>query len=211
MKWPVKVGLAVVAVSAFGFLFLRSVRHSRAEPYVLGPASLQGWTGELESPSGPRDPLLVLRPAAGLVGGLFQQLFARNMESMVSPAQGIIPLLLAGEFERSFAGRVTPEALLAAAQAAGLDATTVAPRCMGHRRATDTEVPRQLYFVLFQDQAVERFRRQLRTMATSDFDPAAQSPVLFVGATDGRFESWLPLRADAKADCVAPIAIERDK
>jgi hypothetical protein len=178
---------------------------------MVGSASLRGWTIEFEPPSGPASPVLVLRPPHSLASGLFQQIFSRNMESLTMPAHGSIPLLLADEFERSFAGRVTPEALVAAAQAAGLDATTVAPRCLAYRRVSDIERPHQLYFVLFEDAAVQRFRGQLRAMATPDFEPAAQSPVLFVGATDERFDRWLPLRADPKTDCVAPIAINPDK
>jgi hypothetical protein len=210
LKWPVKLALALAVAGAFGFLFMRSVRTSRAEPYTVSAESLRGWRVELEVPSGPGSPVLVLRPPAKLAAGLFQQIFSRNMESLTSPANGGIPLLLGAEFERSFAGRVTPEALLAAAQAAVLDGTTVAPRCLGYRRVSDINMPHQLYFVLFEDAAVDRFRRHLRTLAGSDFDPAAQSPVLIVAATDGHFERWLPLRADAKVDCVAPIAVAGD-
>jgi hypothetical protein len=211
MKWPVKLALALAVAGAFGILFWRSVRTSRAEPYTVSAESLRGWRVELEAPSGPASPVLVLRPPASLAAGLFQQIFSRNMESLTSPANGGIPLLLAAEFERSFAGRVTPEALLAAAQAAGLDGTTVAPRCLAYRRVSDINMPHQLFFVLFEDAAVDRFRRHLRTLAGSDFDPAAQSPVLIVGATDGHFERWLPLRADGKADCVAPVTVAGDK
>ena len=57
INWSVKFAAAVVVVSVFGFLFLRSVRSSRAEPYVIAAESLRGWTLELAPPSGPNSPL----------------------------------------------------------------------------------------------------------------------------------------------------------
>ena len=212
---PAKLAIAVVAIGTFAFLFLRSIRGSRAEPYRIDAAHLRGWTVALARDSGPEGPLLVLQVPGDLTGGLFNQIFARNMESLRSPAAPAIPLLLRSEFERSFARHTTPEALLALAVAARLDATTVSPRCMAYRRTEAGMATLMVYFVELDSDAVERFRRQLRATLpagpeASDFDPAALSPILIVGASDSRFDRWLPLRANPAADCVAPVVVSED-
>lgn len=208
---PIKILVALVALAIFGFLFVRSARDSRANPYTLERAQLQGWTVALEPAAGPSSPLLVLTPPPELLRGLFNQVFSRAMESLSTPVPGAIPLLLKGEFDRAFAGHVTPEALVAAARTAGLESTTPQPHCMAYRRVSTPERTRQLYFVLFEAQPFERFREQIATLLDTaagghiDYDPAALTPVLFVAATDTEFNHWLPMKADAAADCVAPI------
>ena len=87
------------------------------------------------------------------------------------------------------------------------------PRCLAYRRVSEPGVTRQLYFVLFDAAAFERFREQIAALPASSavpasaFDPAALSPVLIIGASDSAFNRWLPLRADPKTDCLAPITI----
>jgi hypothetical protein len=211
-KAGVKVGVALVVLTGLGFLFMRSVRSTRAEPYRVQAEHLRNWTLALEPAASLREPLLVLQPPADLVNGLFKQVFKRAMESMNPPAAAGIPLLLQEEYVRAFAGRVTPEALLAAARRTGLDRSAPAPRCLAHRRASDSRANQQLYFVVFDLPEVATFRRQVAALAAggvarADFDPDALSPVLFVAAAESSFERWMPLRADPKTDCVAPIEI----
>ncbi len=206
----IKFAVALVVLTGLGFLFMRSVRGTRAQPYTVAPESLRNWTLAFEPAAGPGDPILVLRPPAALVSGLFHQVFRRAMESMNAPAAPAIPLLLRGEFDRAFAGRVTPEALLGAARDAGLDHLTLLPQCLGHRRRSEPGSTEQLYFVLFDAPAHLAFRERARGLLgggvpLGDFDPAAQSPVLFIAVAESTFNRWLPLRADPKADCVAPI------
>jgi hypothetical protein len=55
------------------------------------------------------------------------------------------------------------------------------------------------------------FRQQLARQSqpvpgTGTFDPAVQSPVLIVAATDVDFDRWLPIQA-TEAECLAPIAV----
>lgn len=127
------------------------------------------------------------------------------------PMVPAIPLVLKGEFDRAFAGGVTPNALIAAARSAGLESGSVAPRCLAYRRVSEPGATRQLYFVLLNAPAFERFRQQIASLRdghavpTDTFDPAALSPVLFIGASDSAFNRWLPLRADPNTDCLAPI------
>jgi hypothetical protein len=130
------------------------------------------------------------------------------MESLSAPSAPGIPLLLDGEL-RAFAGRLTADELLAAAQSAGLASAPIAPRCLGYRRLSERRGVQQLYFLLFDAPAVSRFREQLaaRLPAGANFDPGALSPVLLIAVAQSSFSRWLPLRADPRTDCLAPIVI----
>jgi hypothetical protein len=215
---PVKVAIGAAVVGGFAFLFLHSIRSSRSEPYRIDAASLRGWTITVEHATHRKDPLLMLKPPAAFTRGLFSQIFSRYMESLVSPAEAGIPLLLEGEFEGTFAGHTTPEALAEGARSAGLDATTVPPRCMAYRRTSEPRMTRVVSFVIFGDDAFMRWRRGLQATLPSvgpvgpaaggdAFDAEALSPILFVGSSDADFGRWLPLRANPQSDCVAPIDV----
>lgn len=205
-----KAVVALTAIVVLGYLFVRSANDARAEPYTVPRAHLQGWTLELEPRAAPAEPMLVLRAPPQLVHGLFRQVFRRAMESMNMFSTAAIPLLLQGEYDRAFAGRVTPDALLSAARAAGLDGAAIEPRCMGYRRLSEPGSTRQLYFAIFDAPAVVRFRESLATRlpAGAPFDPAAQSAVLPVSASGPAFDAWLPMRITPDADCMAPIVVE---
>jgi hypothetical protein len=213
---PVKVAIGAAVVGGFAFLFLHSIRSSRSEPYRIDPAHLRGWSITVEHATHPKDPLLMLKPPAAFTRGLFSQIFSRYMESLVSPLEAGIPLLLEGEFEGTFAGHTTPEALAEGARSAGLDATTVPPRCMAYRRTSEPRMTRVVSFVIFGGDAFAKWRRGLRATLPpgvraptvgDGFDAEALSPILFVGASDPDFGRWLPLRANPQSDCVAPIEV----
>jgi len=206
-KLLIKFLVAAAAVGTVGFLLIRSVRTARMMPYTIDGESLRNWTLALNRASGPNDPALVLRTSGAFASGLFSQVFKRSMESMRTPASPMIPLVLQGELDHA-AQQLTPEMLLAAARDAGLDSTPLQPRCLGYRRVSEPGSTRQVYFVLFDAPALGRFRDRIATLVGSGFDPAAQSPVLFVALADSTVDSWLPLRADPQKDCVAPIVIE---
>jgi hypothetical protein len=207
----IKIPIALVLLGVVAFLFVRSARDSRANPFTVERAQLAGWTLGIEPASGPSSPLLVLQAPPDLSNGLFRQLFSRAMESLSMPVPAAIPLLLEGEFDRAFAGRMTPEALLDVARSAGLGAGALQPRCMVYRRVSSPERTRQIYFALFDLPAFDAFRAQLGTrLATGPsagkvYDPAALSPALLVAASDTDFNSWLPIKADPNQDCLAPI------
>ena len=144
---------------------------------------------------------------------MFGQVFARGSESLNSGAGRGIPLVLQGEFDRAFAGSVTPGALADAARNAGLDSVRLEPRCVAYFYVSEPGATRQVYAALFEVQAFDQFRRQIATQvnagaATGSFDPAALSPVLLIAATDPAFDRWLPLRVDPATDCVAPLVAE---
>jgi hypothetical protein len=58
-----------------------------------------------------------------------------------------------------------------------------------------------VFFVFFDAPSVSQFRRQL------GLDPDALSPVLFIAGAGTDFNTWLPQRVNAEADCLAPIEI----
>ena len=203
----VKVAIALAGLTVLGYLFMKSLETTRSEPYTVERAQLARWTLGLEAAAGPNSPLLSVRTDAELVASLFRQLFNRAMESMNTPTTASIPIVLHGEFERGLSGRMTPDQLLAAARAAGIESAAHEPRCLAHRRVSEPGMTRQAYFAIVTSPSIVAFREQLaRTDAT--LDPAALTPVMFVGASDASFHRWLPIRA-TDADCVAPIEMRQ--
>ena len=142
-----------------------------------------------------------LRPSPELAAGLFKQIFARAMESLNSPTAPSIPVVLRGEFDRVVGDQLSQEAMLAAAKAAGIEATAPSPRCLVQRRISEPGGVRQVYLVFFDAPAIAQFRRQI------GLDPDALSPVMFVAGAGADFNSWLPQRVNADADCLAPVEI----
>ncbi len=212
--WLIKTAVAVVALGVLGVLFVRSARSVRAEPYEVARDRLARWTLAIEPAPNATGVLLSLQPQRELASALFNQVFARSGESLNSPTPAAMPLVLQSEVDSRAPGTLAPEALLAAARAAGLESATFEPRCMAQRRVSQPGVTRQVYFVLFEWPAFDEFRRQLSRQLrdaggkASAFDAAALSPVLIVAASDAAFSRWLPLRADADEDCFAPIAVK---
>lgn len=202
----VRVAVFLAVLTAIGVLFVRSVRQTRAEPYEVPVAHLQKWEFAIDPGNAPDSVLVAMRPARELAAALFRQLFSRHAESFNGPVQPGVPLVLQDEFNRSFAGTMTPGELLELARRAGLESTPPTPRCMAYRRESAPGVTRQLYFVVFDSPAYTRFRQEAaaRAVAGSGFDPAAMSPVMFVAASDEHFNQWLPLRV-SETDCVAEV------
>ena len=212
MKTLIRVAIVLAAIGGFFFLFLRSVQNTRAEPYVVERQHLQGWTLELETPVTSTSPVLVMRPPLQFGSGLFNQVFARMMESMKGASTGGVPVILGGEYERSLAGRYTPQGLLDAARAAGLDRAALTPECVAVRRVSEPGLTRQVYFVMFDWPAFVQFREQVArdiqdVPTAGTYQPASLSPVMIIAATDADFDRWLPISA-SDDDCVAPVAIE---
>ena len=132
MKLLVKILIALVLVSAFGWLFLRTARGVRSEAYTVPRRYLQPWTLAIETATQPRSPMLVLRAPQELGGGLFTQIFQRMMESLKGTTSGSLPLVLRDEYELALASHYTPEALLEAARSAGLESGSAHPGLRGH-------------------------------------------------------------------------------
>jgi hypothetical protein len=213
MKVLVKVFAALLILGAFLYLFLHTAQDVRSEPYVVARAHLQPWTLSLEAAQRSTAPILVVKPPQELGGSLFSQVFQRMMESMQGSTGSGVPVVLRDEYELALAGRYTPQSLLEAARAAGLESMPITPVCVAMRRISEPGLTRQLYFVILDAPAVVQFRQQLgRELQASPgpgvFGPAALSPVLFIGGSDAAFDRWLPIEADADRDCLAPITID---
>jgi hypothetical protein len=208
----VKLVVILAALGVLGFLFVRSAQNTRSEPYELARGRLTGWTLAIDAAPNASGVLLGLQPDKETAAILFGQVFSRTGESLSGPVPAWIPLVLQGEFYPAAAGTLTPEALLAAARAATLDAPTFEPRCMAHRRISEPGSTRQVYFVRFDWPAFTAFRRQaaeqMRAAGGRGLDPAALAPILIVGATDAAFSRWLPLTPEGADDCLAPMAVK---
>ena len=195
----IKLAAALVGVTLFGFLFMRSLHDTTTTAYTVERRHLGSWTLVLEAASRPNDPLLALRPTPELASGLFRQVFARTMESLTAPAAPAVPVVLRGEFDRVVRDQFTQEALLAAARAAKLETASITPSCLVHRRVSEPGGTRQVFLVFFDAPSVSEFRQRI------GLDPAALSPVLFIAEAGSDFDSWLPQRIDVETDCLAPV------
>ncbi len=213
MKTLLKVAVALVAMVVLAVLFMLSARSAGSQPFTIARAHLAGWTLSLAPEADPLGSALSLTPKVELMPPLTRDLFARMGETLHYPPPAI-PVVLRREFQRSMAGVLTPEALLAAAREVGFESATFQPRCMARRRESAPGNVRGVYFVLFDLPQFTRFREQLaeRVRAAggdaTTFDPAALSPVLIAADLDGDHASWLPLRADPDVDCFAPVMVE---
>jgi hypothetical protein len=212
----IKLAVGLVLLGALGLLFWRSVRGTRAQPYTLTPASLRAWSLTTITGARPNEPMLVWQPPPDLTSSLFGQLFKRSMESMGQPALPGIPLVFQAELARAQANHptLTPAALMAAAREAGMDSAPPRPICLAHRRASGGSNDReQLYFVIFDAPAFGRFRQRFAELGNRAFaggaaiDPGQVSPALILALIESSSDHWLPLHADPKVDCVAPIAM----
>ena len=197
------VGLAVLGV--LGYLFIHSLETTRSEPYSVERAHLGTWTLVLGPADGPNAPLLSARTSLELVANLFRQLFQRAMESMNTPQSSSIPIVLHGEF-RALSAKMTPDQLLAAAREAGLESAPHEPHCLSHRRISEPGNTRQTYFAIVRSPSIVAFREKLAADGGGQFDAAALTPIMFVGASDAAFHRWLPIQAE-QTDCLAPITV----
>ena len=201
-----RVVVVLSAIAVLGYLFMKSLETTRAEPYTVERAHLRTWTLVLEPPDGANSPLLSVQTGTDVVANLFTQMFNRTMESINRPAAASIPIVLHAEFDRGLASRMKPAELLAAARAAGLESASHEPRCLAHRRISEPGMTRQTYFAIVESPSIVAFREQLARGGNTGLDPAALTPVMFVGTSDSAVHRWLPIRA-AEADCVAPIRV----
>jgi len=205
-----KAGIAVVALAVLGWLFWRTVQSSLAEPYVIDPGLVSEWTLALRGPMQPGAGLLVLQPSDQLRAELFQQIFARTMESMTSPAVSAMPLVLQSEYRDALGSLLAPPDVLETAEQSGLSAAVPVPVCVGVVRREGSGTTRQLYYALFRAPEVSGFRADLARRhreagGSGTFEPAGFPLVVPLAASDADFASWWPLDVSAESDCQAPL------
>ncbi len=134
---------------------------------------------------------------------LFRQLFSRQMESLGTPSQPGIPLVL----RREIPADVTAEEVMGLARDAGVERATLAPKCVGYRRVSDPGITRQLYFMWFDVPGFDRFRQALAPRAGPGFDASGLSPVLMMAAQPN-FDGWLPIAVSQDRGCIATVTLE---
>lgn len=198
-----KALIALVALGVVGFLFVRSARDARSEPFTVSGGHLSNWTLAIDSAEDADGAVVSLRPPAELPMNLFRQLFARQMESLGTPSRPGIPLAL----RRELPSDVSADEVLALAREAGLDHPTLAPRCVAYRRISERGITRQLYFMWIDVAGFDAFRQALAARAGSDFNPRGLSPVMTMAA-EPDFLRWQPIVVDEGRDCVAPVSVD---
>lgn len=169
----VKVAVILVLLAGVGYLFMRSLDVTRAEPYTVRPEHLESWTLAADAGATGSMAVLALAPPPELPLRLFRQVFSRAGESLSAHSAPGIGLVLADELR----GVALPvDELLALARETGLDRARINPRCMGYRRESQPGSTRQLYFVLFDLPEFTTFRQSLAARVTSEagsaFTPA---------------------------------------
>ncbi len=197
----VKALVVVLLLAGVGILFVRTARDSRSEPYDVESRWLTGWTLGIDA-SPDTEALVSLRPPVELPMNLFRQLFSRQMESLSTPIEAGIPLVLRREVPADFKA----EAVVRLARQAGFEQARLAPRCVGYRRISNLGVVRQLYFLAFDLPGYQRFRAQVAPIAGPGFEPDGLSPVLLMAAQPD-FTGWQPIVVDAARDCVAGVTV----
>jgi len=200
-----RLAIAIVAVAAVGWLFLRSLDDARAVPYEVRPSHLTGWTLQAVPEATGEQARLLLSPPPELPLRLFRQVFSRAGESLSTPAKAGVALVLADEVPASV---VSDAALMALAQASGLNGAPLTLDCMGYRRDSQPGRVRQVFFVSVGLPAFDGFRTQLAArLAPDGVRLRPLSPVmLLAGAPD--VTGWMPIVVNAVDDCVAPFAME---
>ena len=208
-----KLGIAAIVIAVFGLLFVRSLRQTATAPYGLNQAAMTDWRLALARPDESSVAVLSLRLPQNSARTLFEQIFQRSMQSLSALDPPLVPLVLTSEFNIALRRVWSDSDLLAQAEKAGLLATGFAPVCLAVRREQHDGRPRELYFVLFDAPAFDKFRDELARLFVErggergTFDPLALSPMMLIAATDSDFASWLPLRANREGDCRAPIEL----
>jgi hypothetical protein len=211
-----KAVLVVLIVAGLGWLFLKTIRETNAEPYTIDRADVSGWTLALEDPEFGGPGVLVLQPPVGMPAELFRQIFLRSGLSMAGPSRASMPIVLRSEYGKDVAAVLSPARMLDAARATGLERERIEPRCMVVRQESSSGAPSQRFFVIFDSPGFTRVRQELTRLIQAGggpgFDPAALRPILPVASTEPDFDRWVwPLRANPDTDCVAPIALAAEK
>ena len=206
----VKLGVGGLLVIGVPWLFLKTIQNTIAEPYSVDAPALAEWRLQIHETHAPGPALITLVPSNRLVPQLFQQVFRRTMESLTTPAQLGMPVVLQSEFMTVLQDVFVPAEILAIAQAAGLEDAHFEPICMAVKREPSGGSTRQLFFVVFEASVFKEFRQELARRyreagGVVPFDPAALELVLPIAASDTNFTAWWPLAVDREGDCRAPI------
>ena len=208
-----KAVIALAGLAVLGWLFWQTVQSSLTEAYAVDAGLASEWNLALRDRPGRGAGLLVLEASDQLRAELFQQIFIRTMESLMSPPAATVPLVLDAEYRESLGNALSPQDLLQVAEESGLSDIVPAPVCIGVVRGEGGGSTRQLYYALFEAPEVDRFRQALARRyaeagGTAAFEPDGFPLVMPLAASDGDFASWWPLDVSAATDCQAPLVTQ---
>lgn len=206
-----KTAIVLLVLAGLSWLFLKTLRDSNSAPYVIRQAELSPWTLVVEDPDLGGPAFLGLQPPAQLVGNVFGQIFTRTGQSLASPLRPSMPIVLAGEYASALKGVLSPDELMQAARAAGLESEPVAPVCLAMHKDQQSARSGQRFFLVFESRAFTRLRDELARLhktrsGPGAFDAAALRPILPIASTEPDFERWRwPVAIDTAVDCLAPL------
>jgi hypothetical protein len=205
---PIKIGIVLLLVAGVAVLFIRSLDDARGEPFTVRGEHLTPWTLATDAAAVDDRAVMALTPPPELPMRLFRQVFTRAGESLSTPLNPGIALVLADELRGI---NVPTDELIAMARTAALDRARLNPRCMGYRRDSRPGAMRQVYFLVFEMPEFAVFRQavaaRVGALGGTAFDAAALSPVmLLAGQPD--VSGWMPIVVDVEKDCVAPVVAE---
>ncbi|MCC7125962.1 MAG: hypothetical protein IT178_14010 [Acidobacteria bacterium] len=207
MPMAAKAAIALLLAAGLAVLFMRSLDDARAEPFLVRPQHLEGWTLASNPAAQGEQWRVGLTPPPEMPMRLFRQTFSRAGESLSTPLQPGIGLVLADELAGS---TLSPDDLMTLARESGIDRAAIRPRCMGYRRESQPGSVRQLYFLIFDMPEFHAFRTALAARVAeaggTSLRADALSPVmLLAGQPD--VSRWMPIVVQDN-DCLAPIDLE---
>jgi hypothetical protein len=205
---PIKIGIVLLLLAGIAVLFMRSLDDARAEPFTVRGEHLAPWTLATDAAAVDDRAVVALTPPPELPMRLFRQVFTRAGESLSTPLDPGLALVLADELRDV---TVPVDELMSMARTAGLDRASLNPRCMGYRRDSRPGATRQVYFLVFDMPEFAVFRQALAARAgalgSTTFSAAGLSPVmLMAGQPD--VSGWMPIVVDVDKDCQAPVVAE---
>jgi hypothetical protein len=207
-----RTAIAVVVLAAVSWLFLKTVRDTNAEPYLLDGEDLSGWMLEVEQPDAGGPAVLVLRPPVSLTGDVFQQIFHRSGVSLAGPARPGMPIVLWSEYAAGLKAVITPDELLKLAREAGLESEPLTPVCMGVKQDAQSGRASQRFFMVFESLAFRRVRAEIGRLretrsAAGGFEAGALIPLVPVASFEADFQRWWPLQVDTAKDCRTGLVV----
>jgi hypothetical protein len=207
-----KIVVAVLVLAGLAWLFVKTLRDTNSEPYVVKRDELSTWVlvaqDGLEGPA-----LLALEPTAQMVGDVFRQIFTRTGQSLASPVRPSMPVVLASEYAGSLKGILSRDELIETARSAGVESEPIEPVCLGVKKDPQSARSSQRFFLVFESRGFSRLREELARLhatrsGSGTFEPGALRPVLPVASADADFDRWpWPVAVDTDVDCVAPVAV----
>ena len=212
-KLLVRTAAVIIIVSSLGFLFVKTAKDAESEAYTIRREHLQNWTIVTNAAREPQSAVLTLRPPPTMPTMISQQIFLRRMEGLITPNIHGIPLLLRSEFDKAFAAIASVSELVTIAENIWLTSEPLIPHCLG-ARTTGTTRTNQIFFVLFESQAFNRFRKEIGTLLETRsgrlnaYHATTLHPALVITASGNSLQDWSPTQPNPKQDCLAPLRIE---